>query len=143
MHEVGNGEVSLGEHLSDVLQMRLDSFDLLTIVSIISRHLHYAAVLRENEMVRGCALTESHSGMRFASLYHSGVMTGLRFSLPYQSRREKQDNDRSDAFHGADYIVGGFGHPTVRPTLFQLTNTLDRCQSALHQSCDFVSGFRV
>jgi hypothetical protein len=127
--------------------MRLDRLDLLSIVSVVSRHLHYAAVLRENEMMCGSALTESHSGMRFAPLYHSGVMTGLRFSLPYQSGREKQDNDRSHAFHGADYIVGGSDIRQFVPHHFNYPKYLDnaqaRCQWAVQQSCDFVFGVHV
>jgi hypothetical protein len=92
MNEVRYREVSLGEHLRDVLKMRLDSCDLLFVSRIIGRDLNDAAAAGENEVVRGCGLAKAHPGMRLSSPHNARVMIAFLYCLDGQRPTNKQGN---------------------------------------------------
>ncbi len=87
MHKVWNIEVALGEHSGDVLQVHLDGVDLVGVLRIVRRYLYDPAVWREDEMMRGGCLAESHSGMRRTALNHASVVV---VALREHGRRQKQ-----------------------------------------------------
>ena len=97
MHEMGNGEVAFGEHLGNVFQMHLDGADLVGVLGVVGRDLHYAAVRHEDEMVSRTCLTEIHASVGLTALYNARVMI---VGLGHQDGGDKQEKSQRSVFHG-------------------------------------------
>lgn len=78
VHKMRNREIPFGKHCSDVLEMRLDSVNLLGVLRIIRRYLNDATIVGKDEVMCGRRLTETHAGMTLATLDHALMMFRVR-----------------------------------------------------------------